>query len=316
MKDRLAGVSGIALLEETDGNVASYEGDSPDGRPLEAESSVFDIGSVAKNFTAAAILLLQQRGELSVEDRAGDYVSLSGRLADVRIEELLTHTSGLPTYFAPDSALLSKRQALRRIATSDLGEPGEFHYSNTGYTLLASIVQSAAREPFRTFIENDLMEPAGMTSTTWYGEEVGEDVAVHGFVDGVDKGAAGSQVPGSWATLGAGGMLSTATDLLAWADALEQGQILEESAMKAMLEEREPMPGPGDASAAFGWVTGRSPEGDRVAAIGGQTDYGFTADVRLYLDDGSVTVVLANDSSFDSLRAAHAIESIGTTGCI
>ena len=140
------------------------------------EDSIFDIGSVSKQFTAAAIMLLRREGLLDLDD---DITSFFPEISFQRItiRHLLTHTSGLPDCFAwiiktakeehtiPDNGIV-----IRFLTES--GKPLDFApgerwaYSNTGYALLAEIAAKVSGMPFAEYLKKKLFDPAGMTSTS------------------------------------------------------------------------------------------------------------------------------------------------------
>ncbi|MCH2042896.1 MAG: beta-lactamase family protein [Saprospiraceae bacterium] len=154
------------------------------------DSTVFELASLSKQFTAAAIILLQQRGELSLDDNLSKYLpNCPKNWESIKIKHLLWHTSGLPGMFPRDSFTnqaftgyakmssveldammqvnnVSKEMALKSILTDELDfEPGEkHHYSDVGYLLLGLVVDTVAGN-YRSFLEKELFQPSGMTHT-------------------------------------------------------------------------------------------------------------------------------------------------------
>lgn len=189
--------------------------------------TIFESGSVAKQFTSAAIVLLAQDGKLSLDDDVRTHlpeVPDFGKRFTIR--NLLTHTSGLRDQwgllslrnsspgsqvhsFATILDLVSRQKALNF-------DPGaEYLYSNTGYTLAAIIVQRVSRQPFATFSDERLFKPLGMTSTRWR-----DDFTK--IVKGRATAYAGSATSGFRTempftnVIGNGGLLTTVGDLLKW----------------------------------------------------------------------------------------------------
>ena len=147
------------------------------GAPIR-EDMLFDLASVTKQFTATAVMLLKRRGLLSLDDEITKFfpeVPFPG----VTIRHLLTHTGGLPDY---EDWITETATAEGTIPGNDImirflcesGEKAEFapgekwEYSNTGYCVLAQIIEKVAGEPFETFLEKNIFEPAGMTATKVY----------------------------------------------------------------------------------------------------------------------------------------------------
>ena len=306
LADRLQGFTGVALAVRGSHVLVAGGLGVPGSVPAEpsVRTTVFDIGSIAKSFTAAAVLLLDQRGRLRLNDTVGSFFpGATAATAGIRVAALLDHTSGLPLYASPDTADLTAREAVARILALPVRGAGRFRYSDAGYTLLAAIVQRAAGEPFRRFVDDELLRPAGMRTTGWYGDTPDGATLAHGLVRGRDTGPAGSQASGSWSTLGAGAMVSTAEDLVRWARAVRGRAILSAPERRAMFAPRVPIGSAGGPSAAFGWVVGRTPDGARLIAVGGGTDYGFTSDLRIAPDSDTVTVALSDTSTFPAERA-------------
>jgi CubicO group peptidase (beta-lactamase class C family) len=136
-------------------------------RPAEA-SMAYPIGSISKQFTATAVLLLQQQGKLSIDDPVGKYYPELTRANDVKLRNLMTMTSGyedfapqdysIPAWYVPEDPA----KTVHDWATKPLDfEPGtEYQYSNTNYVLLALIVQKVSGEPFYKFLRESVLDPA------------------------------------------------------------------------------------------------------------------------------------------------------------
>ena len=151
--------------------------DLEDKAPLR-EDSLFDLASVSKQFTAAAVMLMRRRGLLALEDEITRFfpeIPYKG----VTIRHLLNHTGGLPDYMDWVDEIAKKENAipgndvivrfLRECGEEPSFAPGEqFEYSNTGYCLLAEIVQKVSGVPFEDFLRDEIFEPAGMHATRVY----------------------------------------------------------------------------------------------------------------------------------------------------
>ena len=235
---------------------------------------LYDIGSVAKTFTSAAVLDLVRRRRLHLDEPLARLLPRVPRdKRTITVRELLAHTSGLPAYLGPDREALGAGAALRRILALPLRHRGSFVYSDAGYTLLAEIVQRTAGVPFERYLRVHLFRPAGLQATALAdGRPLPGHPLAHGFVHSIDRGPAGTQVPLSWSILGAGGIVSTPDDLARWVDWLRRTGLA-----RTMWR-----------GGGLGWVVG--PQG---IAVGGGTDFGFTSDVRVYPRSGTVTVVLS-----------------------
>jgi CubicO group peptidase (beta-lactamase class C family) len=278
---------------------------------LTVDQALFDIGSAAKSITAAAVLLLAQQGKVDINASIGRYLE-GVPTADrpVTLAQLLSHTSGLPQNFAPDTRQLGRAEAVRAILALHRRPSGGFIYSNAGYTLLAAIVESVAHQPFRSFVEAHLLRPAGMLRTGWYGTTPPGAVPVHGHAHSEDTGPAGSQAPGSWSTLGAGGMTSTASDMARWLTAITSKSLLDATTTNLMFRPRIALGQPG-ASAAYGWVVAQTPAG-AIRLVGGETDYGYTSDLRILPRQSLAIAALSCADDAPANEIGHELQSAST----
>jgi CubicO group peptidase (beta-lactamase class C family) len=271
--------------------------------------ALFDIGSVAKMFTAAAVLRLEQDGRLRVGDPISRYLpNVPKSRRRLTIRQLLTHTAGLPQSFDSDLERVGRDEAVRRILAAPGPRPGRFAYSNAGYTLLAAIVERASGMPYTEFVRRRLLLPAGLRSTGWFRSPWLRGQRSLGFVHGRDRGEAGSQVRPSWSILGAGGMLSTARDLFRWSSVLRTDRVLSARERAAYRRGYVRLPGSRGGRAGFGWVVALSPRHTPVVLVGGDTDYGFTSDFRRFVGEGTTIVTLSADDRAPAQNVAARIE--------
>ena len=176
--------NGVWLYAEN-GRIVStgaYGFRDPENRLPMQEDSVFEIASVSKQFTATAILLLVRQGKLSLDDEITAFFPELGAYTGVTVRHLLTHTGGVPDYcddndfaawfvkvWAAEKRIPSNGDALRFLTQSGaapVGAPGErFEYSNTGYNLLAELVERLSGVPFEDFVKKNVFAPAGMDDT-------------------------------------------------------------------------------------------------------------------------------------------------------
>src|SRR4051794_38861163 len=152
--------------------------DQKTGAPIVPETA-FDLGSITKQFTAAGILRLEMDGKLTTEERLGSYLPAIAKhvglelapdqiredVARITLHQLLTHTSGLDNLYV-DQSPAWKEYLAKLLAQPLLSPPGqEFHYSNSGYDLLAMIVEVVSGVPYERYLREKLFLPAGMSST-------------------------------------------------------------------------------------------------------------------------------------------------------
>lgn len=259
-----------------------------------ADDTVFHIGSVSKAFTAAAVLDLVDVGTIAIDDRAGDLVpGLTGPVADATVEQLLLHTSGVIGSHGADDEPLDHDAAVAAISRLGLAFPpgSEFLYSNTGYTLLALIVEAAtAPAGHRTYLtEHVLALPDGSTAG--------------GFTEGDPDDTADH-----WAVAGNGDLAMTVPELAAWTHAVFAGEIVGPAAVERI---RTPGFDNGDGTGeTAGWVAvdGAVLGQPFVAAAGGGGDTGHNA-VVVWLPDTDRVLAMASDG--DEITAEDLLQAVG-----
>ncbi|MEV0116966.1 serine hydrolase domain-containing protein [Streptomyces sp. NPDC050844] len=208
--------------------------------------TVYDVMSITKQFTAAAVLKLQTMGRLDVDDPISRHLGpVPGDKKSITIEHLLTHTSGLPESLGDDYAPISRDQLVRRALASKLGSaPGkEFHYSNTGYSLLAAIIEKTSGQGYEPFLARHLFPPAGMKHTgyvlpRWPRHRIAVEYDSRQHSKGRPIDHPWAPDGPYWNLRGNGGMLSTAPDMLHWHRALSGDDILPARARRRLFTPR------------------------------------------------------------------------------
>lgn len=203
------------------------------GVPITPES-VFDVGSVAKQFTAASILMLAADGRLSLSDPVRKYLpEIPDYGAPLTIEHLLNHTGGVRNYTAMSALYESavppgfQNQDVVNLAARQRAlefTPGsEYNYSNTGYVLLAVIVARVSGQSLADFTQARIFDPLGMRSTRW---RTDARTVVSGRVTAYEQTAGGWRASAPYDNVhGSGALLSTTGDLLRWSDALTHNEL-------------------------------------------------------------------------------------------
>ncbi len=209
--------------------------------PMPADAS-FEIGSVTKQFTAASILLLAERGKLSVDDDVHrflpDYPTHGERIT---IRHLLTHTSGIKGYTElPEFADLMKLKKPVETLVTLFGEkpldfkPGDaLVYNNSAYFLLGLIIEKAGGQSYADFVKTNLFDKVGMPGSYYCSETALHHHHAHGY--DTDKGTLvlKGYISHTW-PYSAGSLCSTASDLSAWLSALHGGRVLSAGSYRAM----------------------------------------------------------------------------------
>jgi CubicO group peptidase (beta-lactamase class C family) len=298
-------IPGAALAIVRDGHTvktAAYGMASLELRAPATTGTVFEIGSVTKQFTAAAILLLAQEGKLSVDDKIPRHLkgapeSWSG----ISIRNLLTHTSGLKNYTGLDGFELARHltqaQFIALIAAHPLDfQPGEkWAYCNTGYNLLGYIIENVSGESYGDFMEQNIFAPLGMPATA----QRDPRAVLPGRAAGYETNRAGQFINRDsdlTDIFSAGALVSTVGDLARWNAALDKNGILTAASRAEMwtpvrLNNGETHP------YGFGWFL-EPWHGHANIGHSGSTS-GFSASLQRFPEAGLTVILLTNSDEFD-----------------
>jgi D-alanyl-D-alanine carboxypeptidase len=306
------GVPSASLAVVKNGRIAYLQafGDARlDPRTPASPSMRYSIGSISKQFTAAAILLLAEEGKLSLDDSVSKYVAGLTRGNEVTIRELLSHTSGYQDYWPQDYVMpmmlkpVTPEEILDRWGRIPLDfDPGtEWQYSNTNYVIAGVIVEKVSGMPLWTLLGKRVFTPLGMTSIT--------DTNEHALPS-TDPGAYFRYALGplrlapkegkGW-MFAAGELAMTAADLAKWDISMINQTVLKPASYKEMETVVLLKNG---APTRYGLGVGVSVvNGHRVLEHGGEVS-GFTAENMVLPDDKIAVVVLTNQ---DAAEAASLI---------
>jgi CubicO group peptidase (beta-lactamase class C family) len=256
----------------------------------------FWLGSLTKQFTAAAILTLQEQGQLNVHDPISQYLNdVPADKEGITLHHLLAHSSGLDTHYAADGIPDKTEATLALLEPSLVYEPGEqYLYSNDGYNLLAIIIESVAGRPYDEYLYEELFAPAGMNQSGFSGDGArwGE-LFVAEKAPGTNRDGSPQQWDEDWGLRGATGVLSSASDLYKWHQALMTNDILTDES-KAQLFAPHTF-NTEINSYGYGWQIVTTPRNTRLIAHGGTDDFiGHSSDFRYYVDEGILLIVTSN----------------------
>ncbi|MEM9164747.1 MAG: serine hydrolase domain-containing protein, partial [Cyanobacteria bacterium P01_F01_bin.4] len=203
----------------------------------------FDIGSIVKAMTAATVFKLEESEQLRTTDTVGQFFpEAPPPIRAITVDQLLTHTSGLSEYLGDDYELVDRTAALDRIFNSPLRFlPGTREaYSNTGYTLLALIIEAAAGLPYEQAVREAVFIPAGTPEIGYRLAGWAEDSLAVGYQRrkrwGTPLDHAWLEDGPSWTLRGNGGMLATADELAQWFEAVFAGRVLGPEALTRFSE--------------------------------------------------------------------------------
>jgi len=283
----LVAQDGKVLLDKGYG-FANLEWDVPN-----TPTTKFRLGSITKQFTAASILLLEERGKLKVEDPVKKYMPDAPAAWDkITIFHVLTHTSGIPSFTGFPDFESHEAQAMtpEKLVEWFRDEPLEFepgtkwNYSNSGYVLLGYLIEKISGESYSEFVQQNIFTPLGMKDS---GYDSNSAIIAHraaGYTPGksgaVNAGFVHMSIPFS-----AGALYSTTEDLLRWEQGLFGGKVLTAASLAKMTT-------PFKQDYAFGLGVSTQNGHKMIAHDGGIQ--GFNTALAYYPDDKLVVAVLAN----------------------
>ena len=274
----------------------------------------YSIGSVSKQFTAAAILLLQEQGKLSLDDAVGKYVPGLTRGDEVTIMQILSHTSGYQDYWPEDYLMtpMMKPESAQQIIDTWAKKPLDFdpgtqwQYSNTNYVIAGMIVEKVSGQKLFDFLEERIFRPLGMKSA-WNSDEkklTTPDAAPYiryalGPLHPAPKEGAG------W-MFAAGELAMTAHELALWDISLIKQTVLKPASYAEMFTEVKLSNGKGSHYGLGVEVSAH--DGHRTIAHSGEVT-GFVSDNEVLLDDGVAVVVLTNHMAGGASTIAQLVAS-------
>jgi CubicO group peptidase (beta-lactamase class C family) len=285
-----------------------------------SENTIFNIGSLTKQFTATAILKLQESNKLSVNDPLSKFFdNIPDDKKKITVHHLLTHTAGFVATRGGGSSnlydVVTKKELIDSAFKSKLLTlPGkEYNYSNIGYNLLAIIIEKITEDNYEDFYYQNLFEPAGLTETGYrLPKRAANRVAIN---YGADQNAyqrlfsieAKSLPVGSpfqhlklkegprFNMEGAGGMSSNVGDLFRWYMALNSNLILSAKSKKLLfLPHNESLEKKSKSHYGYGWDIKSTDRGTLHAQHNGSNGYSF-ADMHYFVDENIFIVLATND---------------------
>ena len=292
-----------AVLVAIDGKAVVSRGfgfSDEERRVKNSPQTVFDIGSVTKQFTAAAILKLEMQGKLSTADPITKYFErVPPDKASITIHELLRHSAGLPSVVGGDFDKISEAEFVEKVFSAPLRFPvgTRFGYSNVGYSLLALVIEKVSGQTYEQYLYENLWKPAGMEATGYTRPRFDANLIANGYRN---RERWGKPTEKAWDTgapylhlKGNGGILSTTEDLFKWDQALLTDKILSRAAKEKyyhpQLRENETE----KSFYAYGWDAYQTDRSTRRIWHNG-TNRVFFADFYRFIDDRVTIIALTN----------------------
>jgi D-alanyl-D-alanine carboxypeptidase len=306
-------IPGMSIVVLRRGGVIKAEGYGLANVELMAASSketIYEIGSITKPLTAAALLLLVEERRVELDAPVERYVSgLPAEWRGITIRQLLNHTGGMPRDPFPINAKTERleysRQDIFRLAVNLplLFKPGAgFQYSNLGYYLLGAVIEETSGMTYPAFMDARTFRPLGMRGTQLNDHAVVIPGRARGHDWQGELRLGAYQSPSSYAP--AGGIVSSVMDLAKWDTALSKGGLLKTSSLEQLWAPGQ-LSGGGRTSYGLGWnldwVRGRRDINHRGS------NGGFSSTLHRYVDDGLTVIVLANLAGADLERVARGV---------
>ena len=267
-----------------------------------APSMRYSIGSISKQFTAAAILLLQEQGKLSLDDNVAKYVPDLTRGNEVTIRQLLSHTSGYQDYWPQDYVMPMMLKPVTARAIMDMWakkpldfEPGtKWQYSNTNYVIAGVIVEKVSGMPLMRFLQQNVFTPLHMTRVSDTDQAKLGDTDPTGYLRYALGPLRLAPKEGSGWLFAAGELAMPATDLAKWDISIMDQKLLKPSSYREFGTDTLLRNG---LSTHYGLgVDVASQGGHRALSHGGEVS-GFTAQNTVFPDDRAAIVVLTNQDA-------------------
>jgi CubicO group peptidase (beta-lactamase class C family) len=254
----------------------------------------FRLGSITKQFTAAAVLLLEERGKLSTTDLISKHLpNTPPAWEKITVHHLLNHTSGIPSFTALPAYNKFKRQrhTIEELVNLTRDKPLEFEpgskyaYSNSGYALLGQLLETISGKPYGILLDEMIFKPLGMSGSGYDSNTVLIPHRALGYSP-TPNGIRNADFIDMSVPHAAGALYSTTGDLLRWTQALVNGKLLKSESLRKMLT-----PGLGD----YGYGIVIPPKGRKRYGHGGGID-GFNT-AQLYYPESGITVIAFSNLS-------------------
>ena len=288
-----------------------------------AATTIYEIGSITKQFTSAAIMRLVERGRVKLDDDLSTYVPqfpLQGRKVSIR--QLLNHTSGIHSYTSPPGWAktwndeLSPDAIVKFVAadTFDFAPGSAYRYNNTGYVLLGMVIEKASGQKYAKYLEEQFFKPLGLRQTSYCPSKTSDPAFALGYSKG-SSGTVRAQFLDLSHPFAAGALCSTVGDFAKWQRALDGGKVVS-PASYALMSTADSLNSGSRINYGFGLVPGLFDGHKTVAHTGGIPGFATAA---TYVPDDSLSVVVFTNFDGESpqtlmlnlLRVAYGVAPVG-----
>jgi len=279
-------------------------------------NTISDMGSITKQFTAAAILKLEMQGKLSVHDKISKYLdNIPQDKATITLHHLLTHSSGIHRYSGEDFDPDSEKRFLEIVMSQKLlFQPGEkYHYSNPAYSLLAIIVERVSGSPYEDYLYQNILKPANMNHTGYARLNFDSKNVAVGYRN-IETWGKPTEKPWDkygpyWHLKGNGGLLSTAEDFYNWHIALLGEKVLSKKAKQKYFYPHILSKASNQTFSGYGWFIEPTNRKTRLTRHNGANGFIF-ADIYRYIDEQVTIILFTNAYDTYSIKIARQIAGI------
>jgi CubicO group peptidase (beta-lactamase class C family) len=261
----------------------------------------FKLASVSKQFTAMAIMMLQEKGKLSTDDKLTKYIPDYPNGDKITIHHLLTHTSGitnvtaLPIFDSVKDKPHTLEQTIAITKNKALEfEPGsKFNYSNSGYILLTYIIEKASEKKYGDYLKETIFDPLGMKNSGLYPSTGSLKNAAIGYTE-ANEGLIPAPYIDMTIPAGAGALYSTVEDLFIWDQALYTEKLVKKETIEKIMTVYKD-------NYAYGWTVTKYKEHKKVFHSGGIE--GFNTVINRFPDDELCIIILKNVDNYQLFNA-------------
>lgn len=291
-------VPGLSLAIVRAGKIILAHGDGfadLKSKKLATADTAYEVGSITKQFTAAAVMLLVEAGKLHLDDPILTYLDgASESWNKITIRHLLTHASGIKDHTQVTELkekrkkqFLDPREVLHVMGAKSLDfQPGEKHaYCNTNYFLLGLIITKVSGQPYARFMSERIFEPLGMSATRLTEGKAAPDLAQGYKYSGEKVDYINSTAEG--------GIISTVLDLAKWETALDAGQVLKRESLEQVLTPLTLNDGK-RVGYGFGWIINTDKGSGKAVIEHGGFTYGFSNFITKLPSEQLTVIVLTN----------------------
>jgi len=280
-------------------------------------ATVYNLGSITKQFTAAAILRLEEMRKLRTTDSIGRFFpDAPPDKRGITLHQLLTHTAGFASDYSPtDYEPTTRTEYVRRMFAAPLkSKPGATHfYANSGYSLLAAIVEIVTAKDYEVALLDLVLRPAGMLETGYKAPAWSANRIAHGYQNGSDWGTIVDRIAIAgapyWELRGNGGLHTTLGDMARWDAALNHSRVLSDSSRRKFMTGYVNEGPEGRSQYAYGWAVMKTPRGTRLVSHNGGNGV-FVAELLRFVDDHATIFMTSTVSELTATTAVRVVSRI------